>query len=147
MDAVNFNPTKVSSVEYKSLETGQEDHAIEEDWMKKNESLDTLVIKKKEIDKKAVEFNKSVESLGTTNMSIHEATINQSSNLTAAQGSSNVFAFSDGLNRGQGIKGRSDYTTASNIYKIQAVEFVDIREQLYRKLDPFFSYVRPKRCP
>lgn len=146
LDSVKFNPAKVAKLEYTNTETGEEDHAIEPDWMKKNEALESQIIAKEGSENKAVEFKTDVDSLGLTNMSIHTATLNQTSNLTAAQGSTNTFAFGEGVNRGKGVKGRSEYIMANSIYKIQAMEFVDIREQLYRKFDPFFAYVKPKQC-
>lgn len=104
------------------------------------------MITKQEVDKKAVEFNTDIGSLGTTNMSIHEARLAQSSNLTSSQVGVNTFSFSEGVNKGGGTKGRIEYTTANNVYKIQAIEFVDIREQFYRRFDSLFVWAKNKKC-
>lgn len=146
LDAVKFKPIKLSKLEYKNSETGEEDHAVEKDWMKQNESLENLIITKQESENKAVEFNSDIGSLGTANMSIHEASLSQSSNLTASQNNINTFSFSEGVNKGGGTKARIEYTTASNVYKIQAIEFVDIREQFYRRFDSLFVWAKNKKC-
>lgn len=66
--------------------------------------------------------------------------------MTATEESRNSFAHSDVVNRGGGTKSRKDYSIADVIYKIQSLEFVDLREQLYRKFDPFFRYEKGRAC-
>lgn len=92
-------------------------------------------------------FSDIQESSKLQDLNIHEVTLNQSSNVTASEDMRSSYGVSDVVNRGSGTKARKDYTTADIIYKIQSMEFVDLREQLYRKFDPFFRYEKGRSCP
>lgn len=87
-----------------------------------------------------------VDSMEAQDLNIHEATISQSTNVTASEEAKNSLSYSDTVNRGKGNKSRKDYSIADVIYKIQSLEFVDLREQLYRKFDPFFKYEKSRPC-
>lgn len=148
LDAIRLNISKVSSQEWINNEDGKEDHAVEEDWLNRRETIENLQVKKEDLanTKRQIEFSGIKEDSKLQDLNIHEATLSQSTNVTASEEGRNSFALSDVVNRGKGTKARKDYTTADIIYKIQALEFVDLREQLYRKFDPFFKYSKGRTC-
>lgn len=142
LDAIKLNISKVARDSHSGKETGEADHDIEEEWLKKHEPLETLEIVKNDLSrtKKDITFSEVREESRIGDLNIHEVSLTQSTNVTASETGSNSFSLFDSVNRGKGTKERSEFMMAEAAFRIQGLELVDIREQLYRRFDPLFTY-------
>lgn len=149
LDAIKLNISRPAEVEYQSLETGQEDHAMPlKDWLDKKEPVEAIQAKKDCMTAmdRTIKFAMTREESTINEMNIHTATLGHDTSITATEEGRSTFGLNDAVARGKGTKSRKDYVLADAIRQIQTMQFVDTREEFYKKFDSLFSYVRPKQC-
>lgn len=150
LDNLKIDKEKIPAV---PTETGQEDDTRGTDeeeqkksWIDKDERLD-----RKYLNRGRAQINESSFSKGNLEIpleqkiGIFDVTINHSTNATTGETAVSGNTFIEALKRQNYETTRERIILADAINNIHNIEFIDVREKIYKKLDPLFIH-RGKKC-
>lgn len=134
-----------------STETGQEDDTRGENeqekttWIDKKENLDSYTSTRDKTLGITAKFLASTKGESASSILLHDIYASQSSNATTGESGTQGTTFVDGLRRQGHTTTRERIILADAINNIKDIDFMDIREKIYKKLDALFIY-RKKTC-
>lgn len=154
-DRQRLDKMKLNQVDIKSTgETGEEDDTRgsneeeskkKEKWLEQAERLEKLNIERPNLTKLMPKFSDDHIEVEERKLTLFDVTVNHSTNSTIGQNVKGGLTFIDGLRRQNYDTLREKLILAEAINNIHNIEFIDVREKIFKKLDALFVYSK-KSC-